>query len=284
MKFAVTIVTPPNYAHSEAFAEIAETLHHGLRHLGHESVLTRRFTGEKFRKTIILGANILAALKAEPPPNSVLYNLEQVQADSEWMTPHLISLFRRYPVWDYSRRNIEQLVALGLPAPKLLPIGYEPELTRISPVPTEDIDVLFYGCINERRKRIIAELQARGLKVEVLYAVYGAQRDAFIARSKLVLNVHFYDAKVFEAVRVSYLLANRRAVVSERGAVAEEEAAFAPGVSFVPYEQLVDRCVQLVGDVNERQRLSAAGFQLMSQRSEHAFLSAALTSAQGAAA
>jgi hypothetical protein len=284
MKFAVTIVTPPNYAHAEAFAEIAETVHQGLRRLGHQAVLTRRFTTEKSRRSIILGANILAALKAEPPPNSVLYNLEQVQADSEWMTPHLISLFRRYPVWDYSRRNIEQLAALGLPAPTLLPIGYVPELTRISPAETEDIDVLFYGCINERRARLIAELKARGLKVEVLYAVYGRQRDAFIARAKLVLNVHFYDAKVFEAVRVSYLLANAKAVVSERGAVPEEEAAFAPGVCFAPYEQLVERCVQLVGEPNERQRLAAAGFHLMSQRSEHVFLSAALNAAQGAAA
>ena len=45
----------------------------------------------------------------------------------------------------------------------------------------------------------------------------------WIARSKIVLNLHQYDAQVFEIVRVSYLLANRRAVVSERGANPTED-------------------------------------------------------------
>ena len=44
-----------------------------------------------------------------------------------------------------------------------------------------------------------------------LLGVYGAQRDEFIARSKIIINV---SSQVnFEIVRVSYLLANRKAVV-----------------------------------------------------------------------
>lgn len=284
MKFAVTIVSPVGYAHSEAFAELAETLHHGLRGLGHESVITRTLRADKHRRSIILGANILAALKVAPPPNSVLYNLEQVQVGSQWMTPELLDLFRAWPVWDYSQRNVEQLAALGLPRPRLLPIGYAKELTRIAPAPRQDIDVLFYGCLNERRRAVISSLQARGLNVEVLYSVYGAARDAVIARSKVVLNVHFYEAKVFEAVRVSYLLANRKAVVSETGSDPEEEAAFGSGVCFAPYEALVDRCVELVNDEARRARLGEQGLKVMSARSEQTYLRAALDAAQGKAA
>jgi hypothetical protein len=284
MKFAVTIVSPPGYPHSEAFAEIAETVHHGLRGLGHESVLTRALTHDKRRRSIIFGANLLAGLKLEPPPGAVLYNLEQVQAGSAWMTPALLDLFRRFPVWDYSQGNVEQLVALGLPRPTLLPIGYAKELTRIEAAPVEDIDVLFYGSINARRRQVLEALLAQGLKVEVLYGVYGAARDAVIARAKVVLNLHFYEAKIFEAVRVSYLLANGRAVVSERGAVAAEEAAFEPGVCFAPYAALVEHCTRLVHDEPERRRLGQAGLQLMSGRSEQAYLRAALERPQGAAA
>lgn len=284
MNFAVAIVSPPKYAHSEAFAEIAETLHQGLLGLGHDSILTRKLACEPDRRVIVLGSNMLSALRAEPPANSVLYNLEQVQAGSSWMKPGLLELFRRYPVWDYSQQNIERLVSMGLPRPTLLPIGYTKELTRIVPAPQEDIDVLFYGCLNERRTRVLQALRARGLAVKALFSVYGAQRDAVIARARIVLNVHYYEAKVFEAVRVSYLLANRRAVVSERGAAPEEEADFERGVSFASYDELVERCVQLVHHPVERQRLGEAGFELMSARSEQDYLRAALGPAKESAA
>lgn len=281
MRFAVAIVSAPNYPHSEAFREVAEALHHGLIALGHDSVLTRRLTHEK-RRTIVLGSNLLPALGQRPPRKAILYNLEQVQAGSAWLTPQLLALFREYTVWDYSARNAARLVELGVSPPTLVPVGYVPELTRIVPA-TEDIDVLFYGSMNERRQRIIEALRARGLRVGTLFAVYGPARDAVIARSKLVLNVHFYEAKVFEAVRVSYLLANRRVVVSERGAVAEEEAPFADGVAFASYDHLVDRCVELVGDDEARSELSERGFRAMSQRPQTDFLRAALSRSEAAA-
>jgi hypothetical protein len=65
--------------------------------------------------------------------------------------------------------------------------------------------------------------------------VYGQARDALVARARIQLNVHYYEAKVFEVVRVSYLLANGRFVVSETGADAEEEASFGPGVASVRF-------------------------------------------------
>ena len=46
------------------------------------------------------------------------------------------------------------------------------------------------------------------------YGVYGAERDRLIARSRLVLNVHYFPTHIFEMIRVSYLLANRTAVVA----------------------------------------------------------------------
>ena len=49
------------------------------------------------------------------------------------------------------------------------------------------------------------------------FNAYGGKRDALIARAKVVLNIHYYAAQVFEIVRVSYLLANSKAVVTEIG-------------------------------------------------------------------
>ena len=56
-----------------------------------------------------------------------------------------------------------------------------------------------------------------------------------------MLNVHFYEAKVLEMVRVSYLLANRCCVLSEVSSEPEEDDALAGGVAFAAYDDLVAR-------------------------------------------
>ena len=44
--------------------------------------------------------------------------------------------------------------------------------------------------------------------LRTLFGDYGEVRDRWIARSRVVLNIHFYDIKVAEQVRLSYLLNN----------------------------------------------------------------------------
>lgn len=266
VRFAVAVLTRPGYEHSEIFREVAEGLHHALLALGHDSMLSDRFDLED-RRTIVLQPQFLAHYGLLPPENTILYNLEQVGDDSTWMKPLIPELFRRFPVWDYSRSNIERLAARQVCRPTHVQIGYVPELTRIASA-HEDIDVLFYGSPNDRRRAVLDDLRARGLRVESLFGVYGASRDAWIARSKIVLNIHQWTAKVFEIVRVSYLLANRRAVVSERGADPTEERDLEPGIAFADYDQLVDRCVELVADEDARRELAERGYQTFSARSQ----------------
>ena len=264
MRLSVAVVSPPGYPHSAAFAEVAETIRHGLTTLGHDALVSRDLAAAD-RRHIVLGAHLAPGAGIQLPPGSIIYNLEQVDDQSRWMTGALLDLYRRHPLWDYSATNIERLVALGVPRPTHVPIGYVPSLTRIAPA-EPDIDVLFYGSLNERRKRVIDRLRAAGVRVEAVFGVYGGERDALIARAKLVLNVHYYEAKVFEVVRVSYLLANGRAVVSERGSDPAEEAGFASAVAFADHDQLVDTCLALLQQPAERQRLGEAGLGLMRAR------------------
>ena len=276
MRFAVAIVSPPNFQHSRAFDEVAEGLHHALLALGHDSVLTNRLDLDE-RRTIVLGGNLLVRNGLKPPKNPIFYNLEQLGDDLPSMTlPGFFDLFRRYPTWDYSQANIERLAALGLPRPTFVPIGYVPELTRIAPA-AEDIDVLFYGAPYERRYAVLRDLHDRGLRVKWLSGVYGASRDAWIARSKIVLNIHYWEAKIFEITRVSYLLANRRAVVSERGADPALERDVESGVAFADYDGLVDRCVELLGDERARRELAERGYQVFSARDQAAIVHRALS-------
>ncbi len=277
-RFAVAVVSDLAARTSESFREVAEGLHYALLALGHDSVLTNRLDLDE-RCTIVLSPYLLAHYGLKPPRNPILYNLEQVDssvAAARRVTPALLALVRRYPVWDYSQANIERLAAWQIPRPTHVPIGFVPELTRIAPAP-EDVDVLFYGWISERRRVVLDKLRARGLRVEALQGVYGASRDAWIARSKIVLNIHHYDAKVFEIARVSYLLDNKRAVVSERSSDPTEERDLKSGVAFAEYDELVDRCVELLGDERARHELAERGYQAFSARSQAEILRRALS-------
>jgi hypothetical protein len=274
-KFAVTIVSPPGYKHCAAFREVAESIHHGLSALGHDSVLTTegRLPG---RQHLVLGANLLTAYPLALGQDAILYNLEQVTPGSHWFRQQDIDLFRRCRMWDYSPKNVVALEALGVKVERVLPVGYAPELTRIRFTEPRDIDVLFFGSINLRRRLVINRMRAAGLKVHAVSGVYGQERDALIGRSKLLLNVHFYESKILEIVRVSYLLANRCAVLSETGADPYEEAALTGGVAFAPYEKLVEEACALVAAPARREALSRRGFDLMSGRLMSDYLRAAL--------
>lgn len=275
MRFAVAVVSPPDYQHGEAVREVAEGVHYALVALGYDSVLTDRLDLDE-RFTILLNPSVAIHYGLRLPKKPIFYNLEQVGSNWPQMAPQLLTLFRHYPVWDYSRANIEQLAAMDVPRPVYVQIGYVPELTRIAPT-AEDIDVLFYGVINDRRRAVLEDLQARNIRVVGFCGVYGASRDAWVARSKIVLNIHHWETKVFEIARVSYLLANKRAVVSERGISSIEERELESAVMFAEYSELADRCVKLLADDQARRELAERGYQTFSSRSQTAILRAALS-------
>ena len=195
---------------------------------------------------------------------------------SYWMTGDYRKRLRRHMVWDYSPGNIQALHEMGISDVTLCPIGYASNLSRITPAQQQDIDVLFIGSINQRRRQILNNLQAAGIDVRWGFDIYGRDRDNYFARAKLVLNMHMYDAKVFEIVRVSYLLANRVCVVSETGADPELESKFTDGVAFADVDELAETCQRLLGDPVARRILQDEGFATISSLPQRDFLRAAL--------
>ncbi|WP_250475421.1 hypothetical protein [Caballeronia sp. GAFFF1] len=274
-KFAVTVVSPPGYAHSAAFHEVAETLHYALLSMGQDSVMTTegRLDG---RRHIVLGSNLLPHLPLPLAPDAILYNLEQVHAGSPWITPSLLTLLRRHVVWDYSVANARAFATLGVHVGHVVPIGYVPELTRIRFAEARDIDVLFCGSLCERRARVIDRMRAAGINAVAAFGLYGRPRDRLIARAKLMLNVHSRADSVLEIVRLSYLLANRCAVLSERCADALDEASLAQAIAFADYDSLSERAAQLLSSAAERERFARKGFSQMCSRRAADYLREAL--------
>jgi hypothetical protein len=271
--YCILVVEPAGYQHSGAFFEVAEWLRSALTRLGRNVLIGSAPMRE--RRNIVLGSNLLPPAD-ELPADSILYNLEQIYFGSPWVTPELLRLFNRFEVWDYSARNAAAYPAIGLRVPKVVPIGFAPELERIQAAP-QDIDVLFYGAWNDRRGQILGELKTAGLNVVHLYGVYGKTRDSFIARSKVILNMHQHAAQVFELVRVSYLLNNRRCIVSERGPDFTAERKLEGGIAFAAYEQLVKTCVELCSSPTDRIRISERGYLAFQRSRDLTALMRALT-------
>ena len=262
--YCIWIVTPPGYQHAHAFDEIALSLNQGLKNLGKTSFITRRQEERKGR-TIILGPHLLQSI-----PNtfimtdSILYNLEQIYDGNYMFTHEYFDLLRRFEVWDYSDRNIEALARFGVNVGKKCAIGYVEELTKL-PTAEEDIDVLIYGSMSERRTSIINKLNEMGYNCRALFNVYGSERDAMIARAKIVLNVHHYPTKIFEIVRVSYLLANRKFVLSETSQEDEALTALKDGMALCDYEDIVSNCISYLKAPFERKRIADTGFAVFRQ-------------------
>ncbi|MDR2113230.1 MAG: class I SAM-dependent methyltransferase [Candidatus Accumulibacter sp.] len=273
----IVLIQPEGYAYSGALAELAETLIYGLDGLGADFSFSINEPAVD-AVNIVLGAHLLGggAIMRELPADTIIYNSEQVDDKSTWISGSYMALLRRLTVWDYSEANAARLRSRGVKRVRYVPIGYAPRLTRIPMTTPQDIDVLFYGAINERRKNILEALIARGLRIEFLDGVYREERDRFIARAKLVLNMHYYDAGVFEIVRVSYLLANERAVVAECNEGTALETDMRAAVYAAPYDKLVDACAELVADADQRVNLARRGFEIFARRDEKAILSTAL--------
>ena len=272
--FSIWIVSPPGYLNSRCFEEVAQGLRAAFAELGFDApVITEPAKIQDY--AIVLGANLLATARGELPCRLILYNLEQIQKNSHWLKPEYIDLLRRYPVWDYSMRNIEALKDYGIMNAALCGIGYMPALTCFRPA-SEDLDVVFFGTMNPRRKGVLDQIAESGKHVKTGFNIYGKERDALYARAKIVLNMHVFEAQIFEIVRVSYLLANRKCVVSETGRDSGLEEPLRGGIAFAPYNDLAGTCLRLLEQEDERARLAAQGFELFSAHSQVPMLKRAL--------
>jgi hypothetical protein len=272
----VVLISPDGYAHAAAFNEVAETVAYGLTRTGFDVTLAVNRLVHPGPPAVIFGANLLTPEEAQRLPDSVIiYNLEQIGRDNTWCSGTYLGLLQRCTVWDYSHRNVAALQNMGARVIHV-PVGYVPELTRIPDNVEQDIDVLFYGSMNPRRSAVIDQLRSLGLRAEAVFGVYGKERDALIARSKVVLNLHYYATSIFELVRVSYLLANHKAVVAECHAGTDIDPDLLEAVALADYAQLAATCARLVADGTARAALEERGHRVIAARDVTSYLAPAV--------
>lgn len=260
------------------YLEIIQTVRWGLEKLGHQVSYGVNKIEHK-ATNIIFGAQLIPLdFLPQLPADTIIYNFEQTRGlAAEQIREEILYIAKTFRVWDYSAANLDAWHEIGGRDVKVVPIGYAPILSRINKPKIQDIDVLFFGLSGEKRLAAFDKLSNAGLAAVFVSGLYGPERDKLIARAKLVLNINLYDvSRIFEIARVSYLLANKKAVVSlfEPDTYIEEDIQ--TGIKFTELNCLVADCNYLLEQETERLRYEQAGFKLFSQRDIRVILRDAL--------
>ena len=266
----MVLVRPAEFTHVEALREILQAFQQGFAELGMQVPL-RENGGDLGAIPVVFGAQHLTDSGASKlPPNAIVYNAEQLAPGYPWAADRYLALLDRFEVWDFSARNVALLEARKRQrAVRHVPIPFATCLSRLAPVP-QDVDVLFFGRLSERRKRVLGAAADRGLRVAAVANAYGTERDGWIARSKVALNMHYAEGGDFERARVVYLLANRKAVVCEASPLAGLDLQLAGGVQMADEHSLVDVCASLARDEHSRERLATEGYVRVREPSQGA--------------
>lgn len=272
MFYNICIVKPNGYPHWEAFTELAEIICYTLQDMGNDALISHNSLPQDARN-ILIGCHLIDSnANIIFPSSTIILNTEQISEDGQGWSKNVIEWSKRYQVWDYSLRNVDILRKKGANNISYLKIGYHEKLTRIVSSDLQDIDVLFYGSINPRREKILNDLRSSGCRVEAIFNIYGEERDKYISRAKIVLNLHYYDEQIFEIVRVFYLMSNSKAVVCEVGSNTSIDSCHSDGIYRSDYSLLVDSCLDLLREPEVRKKIELQAFECIRKLPQKLYL------------
>lgn len=246
-------ICPKTYG---SFIDVARALKWQLEKEGNTAIISETIL-ENVKNTIVFGAHTYAHSPNLLPKNAIIYNLEQLYDGSPYAHPLYLILLKDRVIWDYSKQNIEWLKQKGVGKEiKHVGMNYAPTLEikkeAFEDEITEDIDILFIGALNPRRQAIFDQLKIVAPNLNIVFKnnAWGIARNELIARSKIILNIHFYLSGILETPRVSYAVANKKFIISENSNP-EDEIEW-PGIVFTPYEKIIENIIKYIELPEER--------------------------------
>jgi len=179
-------------------------------------------------------------------------------------------------VADINPLGVESYRAHGIRAHHLA-LGYHELLGHSGEEPAREIDLVFLGSLTSRRERFFARhtdfLSQRNCHLRFVPLGFAktelsrsylpaAQRNALLANSKILLNVHYSDQRYFEWHRMLVGLANGCCIITENCA---GYAPLIPNKHFVMVEHdaLIDACQYFLDHPDECARIATAGAEFI---------------------
>lgn len=181
---------------------------------------------------------------------------------------HYLNLMKRaLYMWDYSYDNLAVVNEITGIKEVFLPLGYTPTISSTDLIKGDytytdqgkDVDVAFLGYCEAYPRRIAIRnaFLAAGLKIWFVsdFDLNGMRN--VIRRSKICINMLAQDKFLLATVRLNILISNQACIVSEYATDNETMELYGShGIKFVDYNNLVNACVQLLPNFNERKRMA----------------------------
>lgn len=254
--------------HRHMYDELRQVVENSLVDLGHTCTVAPN-AYQNGATNILLGSTIFASrhlqlterLRGKP---YIVYQLEQLDDAhgllNKWPEYREL-LANAAEIWDYGPSSAQYLRDRGFNRVAYLPPGFHPCLESFHPAPDAEFDIAFCGASHPRRERVLNALAAKGLKIAFINGVYGAKRNALLARSKIILNIHAWDdLSALETVRLSLMLANRCFVISETG----DHNPYGNGLVYAGYDALIEACLDYARRPREiRDAIAARGHEAL---------------------
>ncbi|WP_171190085.1 glycosyltransferase family 25 protein, partial [Acinetobacter gerneri] len=187
------------------------------------------------------------------PKTYIAFQLEQTVSDRWFTQKQMVKLKNSLLVVDYSLHNIEYLTS-KLPFSQLYYLPISPiQLDRESHREYE-YDVLFYGDTNnQRRQEYIKEL-SKHFKIKIVNNAFGNEIWHEIRKSKIVVNIHYYEDALLETTRLYECLSNHAFVISEKSADFNQHTDLINLIDFVDVgdiNQMITRISYYLNNINE---------------------------------
>lgn len=169
---------------------------------------------------------ILMHDKFELPKNKyILYQTEQYnQPNMPKISDTLIQ--DCYTIYDYSNINLKYYNKNFVKNIKILTPLIDSSFLSQNITFDKDIDILFIGTINERRKKILEKLDEwcknNNYNIKIVSNIFGDELIKIINKSKLIINLHYYDNAILEVFRLHDILPYSCQIISENPGNEEE--------------------------------------------------------------
>ena len=240
------------YSNNKAFDDIVNGIEDYVKDKGIQCTIVNSIIEDDDDIYVLFGLNNFTE-HSYLPKNYIAVQLEQSGVpNTNWFTSLYFKLLNgAIEVWDYSVRNVNNLKKHITVPLVYVPLRYMKHLTCDERLVTKkDIDILFMGAMNKRRQELLDKLRDNGLNVYLAdnYSLWGEERNNIVKRSKILLNVHYYENAILETARLSYVLSlGECLVVSEPSADKLLDKEYSKFVDFGSnVEEIVKKCRKIL--------------------------------------
>ena len=227
--FTKVIILAPEYV-----KHIAEAIRLLVWGEGRECIITETYLEPEISCAlyIVLCPQAFSRL----PIKRIVYQFEQWPSRKYFSRSRLKMLSKSIAVLDYSKLNCEGLsgVVSFESLYYWLPVSPFESASKPGCERQYSYDLVFYGAMNKRRELILNSMD-KNFKLNVIENLVGDDLIRSLNSAKYCLNIHYYDAALFEAVRFSQCLNYGIPMVSEVSNDQEDYYSFSKVLKFMEF-------------------------------------------------